>query len=138
MEREFEMEMLAIVSSLNRIEGALEGLQQLVDDLESRVETEATGGVAIPTLPKWVRGALPVLGSAEINLDNVRTAIEEADEALREFDSEFRQEMKDGFDFEYNELADQYYGDYGDRRYLDERDQYEMDEFFRQRGMPDE
>lgn len=138
VEGDFEREMLAIVSAINQIEAALDGISSLVQEMEDDSRLEVQGDV-VPTsgrfdyFPSWIRAAMPTLGLTDANLSNAMTSLEVLEDEIRQLDESFRRDMEEIYTFDFEDLREQYSGKYGDREYLDPDDVAELDEFFRQR-----
>ena len=138
VEGEFEREMLAIVSAINQIESALDGISALVQEMDDDARSEVQGDV-IPVEgrfddpPRWIRSAMPTLGLTDANLSNAMTSLEVLEDEIRQLDESFRRDMEEIYTFDIEDLREQYSGKYGDREYLDPDDVAEVDEFFRRR-----
>ena len=135
VEGEFEREMLAIVSAINQIESALDGIAQLAAQMESDIDAEITGDKTdlFPTLPSWIRGARPNLGLTDANISGAMTSLEVLEDEIRQLDDAFRRDMEEVYTFDIEDVREEYSGRYGDRDYLDPDDVAEVDEFFRRR-----
>jgi hypothetical protein len=136
VEGEFEREMLAIVSAINQIEAALDGIAQLAAQMESDIDAELTGDkldLFTSNLPSWIRGARPNLGLTDANISASMTSLEVLEDEIRQLDDAFRRDMEQVYTFDIEDVREEYTGRYGDRDYLDPDEVAEVDEFFRRR-----
>lgn len=139
VEPDYDREMLAIVSAINTIEAALDGVRQLLEQMEEDTLAELTGEDANKVdvwsiqLPDWIRGAKPNLSLTETNLENAMTSLEVLEDEIRQLDGAFRRDMDEVYTFDIEDVREEYSGRYGDRDYLDPDDVAELDEFFKRR-----
>lgn len=136
VEADYEREMLAIVSAINTIESALDGINELALQMQDDLNAEVVGDkldLFTTNVPRWISGALPTISLTDAYIGGASTSLEVLEDEIRQLDESFRRDMEEVYTFDIEDLREQYSGKYGDREYLDPDDVAEMDEFFRRR-----